>query len=455
MNQTNNETDMTPSAYLPATAEAVDVPRNKLYRKLILRLAPFLFVAYAINQLNRFNISFAKLQFMKDLALSDFSFALGAGLFFIGYVILEIPSSLYLQKVGARATFIRIMILWGLLSGLTAFVHTPTEFYLVRFLLGAAEAGFMPGVILYLTYWFPGNRRARITSLFYLAATASGVIGGPISGLILKYSQAWGLMSSWQWLFVVEGVPTVLLGVFAYYYLQDYPKDAKWLSKEEKDILAQDLKEDNASANQDAVGLLDVIKLPRIYAFGLAYFAVVAANNTLAVWAPTLIKDAGIRDVFNVGILSAIPYVVGAIGMLTIASHSDKMHERRWHFALPFGLTAIGFALIGLFYANIYGTIILLSLASIGIFTAFAVFWSMPTQYLSTSAKAAGIGCISTIGMFGGFFSPVILGYAKTVTGTFFGGFVAMSVISLIGVCLIFVAVPKTSRRIDSLRKHA
>jgi ACS family phthalate transporter-like MFS transporter len=445
MNQSNNERDMATSAYSPATAEAVDVTRNKLYRKLILRLAPFIFVAYAINQLNRFNISFAKLQFMKDLALSDFSFALGAGLFFIGYVIFEVPSSLYLQKVGARATFIRIMVLWGLLSGLTAFVHTPTQFYLVRFLLGAAEAGFMPGVILYLTYWFPVNRRARITSLFYLAATASGVIGGPISGLILKYSQAWGLMSSWQWLFVVEGVPTVLLGVFAYFYLQDYPKDAKWLSREEKDILALDLKEDQASANHNAVGLRDVIKLPRIYAFGLAYFAVVAANNTLAVWAPTLIKDTGIRDVFNVGILSAIPYVVGAIGMLTIAGHSDKMRERRWHFALPFGLTAIGFALIGLFYANIYGTLFLLSLASIGIFTAFAIFWTMPTQYLSTSARAAGIGYTSTIGMFGGFFSPIILGYAKTVTGTFVGGFVAMAVISVIGVLLIFVAAPKTS----------
>ncbi|CAB3797003.1 Putative tartrate transporter [Paraburkholderia ultramafica] len=436
---------METSAYLPAAAEAADVARNKLYRKLTLRLAPFIFVAYAINQLNRFNISFAKLQFMKDLALSDFSFALGAGLFFIGYVIFEVPSSLYLQKVGARATFIRIMVLWGLLSGLTAFVHTPTQFYLVRFLLGAAEAGFMPGVILYLTYWFPANRRARITSLFYLAATTSGVIGGPISGLILKYSQAWGLMSSWQWLFVVEGVPTVLLGVFAYYYLQDYPKDAKWLSREEKDILTQDLKEDHASANHNAVGLRDVIKLPRIYAFGLAYFAVVAANNTLAVWAPTLIKDTGIRDVFDIGILSAIPYVVGAIGMLIIAGHSDKMRERRWHFALPFALTAIGFALIGLFYANIYGTIILLSLASIGIFTAFAIFWAMPTQYLSTSAKAAGIGYISTIGMFGGFFSPIILGYAKTVAGTFVGGFVAMAVISVIGVLLIFVAAPKTS----------
>src|SRR5258708_4864907 len=208
MNQPDKEGDMASSAYLAGAAEGVDVTRNRLYRKLILRLAPFLFLAYGINQLNRFNISFAKLQFMKDLALSDFSFALGAGLFFIGYVIFEVPSSLYLQKVGARATFIRIMVLWGLLSALTAFVHTPTQFYLVRFLLGAAEAGFMPGVILYLTYWFPASRRARITSLFYLAATASGVIGGPISGLILKYSEAWGLMSSWQWLFVVEGAPT-------------------------------------------------------------------------------------------------------------------------------------------------------------------------------------------------------------------------------------------------------
>jgi len=438
---------METSAYMDQAAELADVTRNRLYRKLILRLAPFLFLAYGINQLNRFNISFAKLQFMKDLALSDFSFALGAGLFFIGYVIFEVPSSLYLQKVGARATFIRIMVLWGLLSALTAFVHTPTQFYLVRFLLGAAEAGFMPGVILYLTYWFPASRRARITSLFYLAATASGVIGGPISGLILKYSEAWGLMSSWQWLFVVEGVPTVTLGIFAYYYLQDYPKDAKWLSSEEKALLLQDLKEDQGSANHNAVGLRDVVKLPRVYAFGLAYFGVVAANNTLAIWAPTLIKDSGIHDIFAIGILSAIPYIVGAIGMLIIAGHSDKKRERRWHFAAPFALTAIGFSLIGLFYSNIYGTVALLSLASIGIFTAFAIFWTMPTQYLSASAKAAGIGYISTIGMFGGFFSPIILGYAKTVSGTFVGGFVAMAAISAIGILLILVAAPKSPRK--------
>ncbi|NPT58234.1 MFS transporter [Paraburkholderia elongata] len=438
---------METSAYMDQAAELADVTRNRLYRKLILRLAPFLFLAYGINQLNRFNISFAKLQFMKDLALSDFSFALGAGLFFIGYVIFEVPSSLYLQKVGARATFIRIMVLWGLLSALTAFVHTPTQFYLVRFLLGAAEAGFMPGVILYLTYWFPASRRARITSLFYLAATASGVIGGPISGLILKYSEAWGLMSSWQWLFVVEGVPTVTLGIFAYYYLQDYPKDAKWLTSEEKALLLQDLKEDHGSANHNAVGLRDVVKLPRIYAFGLAYFGVVAANNTLAIWAPTLIKDSGIHDVFAIGILSAIPYIVGAIGMLTIAGHSDKKRERRWHFAVPFALTAIGFSLIGLFYSNIYGTVVLLSLASIGIFTAFAIFWTMPTQYLSASAKAAGIGYISTIGMLGGFFSPIILGYVKTVSGTFVGGFVAMAAISAISILLILVAAPKSPRK--------
>jgi MFS family permease len=231
--------------------------------------------------------------------------------------------------------------------------------YFSRFLLGAAEAGFMPGAVLYLTYWFPASRRAQITSWFFIAIAAAGIFGGPISGSILKYAATWGAMKGWQWLFVVEGIPATALGVFAYFYLQDRPQDARWLSNDEKSALLQDLEAEQAKPSHSAVSLRDIIKLPRIYAFGLAYFAIVASNNTLAVWAPTMIKDAGVRDVLAIGALSAIPYIVGAIGMHFVARHSDETGERRWHFVLPFMTTTIGFALIGFFRSNIFETIAL------------------------------------------------------------------------------------------------
>jgi D-galactonate transporter len=430
-----------------ATANAVASAKDALYSKITWRILPFMFAAYVINQLDRTNISFAKLRFMSDLGLSEVAYGLGAGLFFVGYVVFEVPSNLYLEKAGARKTFIRIMILWGAMSMVTALVRTPAELYVARFLTGAAEAGFVPGVILYLTYWFPAAHRGRISSLFFMAIAFAGISGGPISGLILHSSNGLANLKDWQWLFIVEGAPAVILGVIAYLWLDDKPADAKWLSESEKTMLEQDLlangQQRKSTKHPGWVTFVTVLRDPRVYVAALAYFAIIAGNNVLTLWIPTVITGFGVKDVVNVGLLSSIPYAVGAIGMFVVARHSDRKQERRWHTTCAMLVTGAAYAVLGGFLQDPLVAMILLIIAALGIYSAVTIFWTIPPTYLSGDSAASGIALVSSLGMFGGFFSPLVLGYAKTMTGSLQLGFYAIAALLAAGAIAIVVGIPR------------
>lgn len=417
-----------------------------IYRKITRRIIPFMFIAYVINQLDRTNISFAKLRFMSDLNLNEATYGLGAGLFFLGYVAFEVPSNLYLQRVGARKTFIRIMVLWGALSMATALVQTPTQLYFARFLLGAAEAGFVPGVILYLTYWFPPAYRGRISSLFFMAIAFAGIVGGPISGWILRSFDGVADLKDWQWLFLVEGAPALILGLVAYAWLDDKPAHAKWLTEAEKAVLCEELLAHEGRASSKATvepSFRRALRDPRVYVAAVAYFSIIAGNNVLTLWIPTIISGFGVKDVFHVGLLSSIPYGVSAIGMFVAARHSDRTQERRWHTAAAIFLSGISYILLGSFLHDPVIAMILLITAALGIYTAISIFWTIPPSYLTGDAAAGGIALVSSIGMFGGFFSPLILGYAKAVSGSLQIGFWAIAAVLAGGAIAIIVGIPR------------
>jgi MFS family permease len=307
-----------------------------VYRKVTWRLLPFLFVCYVFAYLDRANIGFAHLQFSRDVGMSEAAFGLGVGLFYAGYMIFEVPSNLWLQRVGVRRTLLRIMVLWGVVSAGTAFVHTPAQFYLARVLLGAAEAGFFPGVILYFTYWFPAARRARITSIFMTAICVSGIVSGPLSGLILDTLTGIWHFRGWQWMFLLEGLPSIVAGLFAYVYLTDRPEQAEWLSAAEKSFLIDEIKHEAQT------------KAPKFYILTFAYFSVPWASIVVHIWAPSVIQKSGVTNIWHVGLFSAVPYVVGAAAMYLLGRSSDRMLERRWHFMVSCVLAAVGVALLPL-----------------------------------------------------------------------------------------------------------
>jgi len=294
---------------------------ERTYRKLTLRLMPFLIICYIVSYLDRANISFAKLQFMNDLGFSEAAYGFGAGLFFVGYVLFEVPSNVWMQRIGARRTLLRIMILWGLISSAMMFVNTPMQFYVMRFLLGAAEAGFFPGVILYLTYWFPAARRGRVTGFFMMGAATAGIIGGPVSTWIMVHMANLHGLHGWQWLFVLEGVPAIILGIIAFYFLCDQPADAKWLGEREKAIVSSDLSlEEKGHMKGRGHGLVEALRNPKLYVGVVGYFCVLVSFNAIGFWAPTIIRDFGVKDLVDVGLLSSVVFLAGAAGTYLVAT---------------------------------------------------------------------------------------------------------------------------------------
>ncbi|MEW9585273.1 MFS transporter [Paraburkholderia sp. DGU8] len=419
-----------------------------VYRKIGWRLLPFIFLIYIMNQLDRINISFAKLQFMQDIHLSEAAYGLGAGLFFIGYLLFEVPSNLYLHSAGAKLTFLRIMVLWGAVSAGMCLVRTPMELYVARFLLGAAEAGFFPGVILYLTYWFPARRRARITSVFVMAISAAGIVGGPLSGLIMHTFAGILGLKGWQWLFIAEGLPVIVLGVVTYFFLDNGPAQAKWLSTDEKAIVVRELEaEQQLKGGHTPKELTRALSDPKVYVAGFVYFSVLCGTNAIALWMPSLIKAQGLSNVVQIGWLSCIPYIAALAGTYLFGRSSDRMMERRWHTAAAISLTAICFTLLSLGHGLPYITVALLGLAAAGIYGAVVTFWTIPPAYLQGSAAAGGIALISSLGALGGFSSPTILGAVMSRTGSLYIGFVVLGVILLAGAMLVVLAIPKTMLR--------
>lgn len=387
---------------------------EKLYARVGKRLLPFLFLCYVVAYLDRVNVGFAKLQMQADLQLSDTVYGFGAGIFFIGYFLFEVPANLLMLRVGARRWIARIMASWGLVSAAMLFTRSPTSFYLLRFLLGVAEAGFFPGVILYLTYWYPAQRRARIVAIFMSGVAVAGVAGGPLSGWIMSHFDGRHGLAGWQWLFLLEGLPAVALGVLALAFLDDGIDDAAWLDDGEKALLKDELARDGEARAQWT--LRHVFGSSRVWILALVYFLLVMGLYGVGFWLPQLIRNTGVQDVLDIGLLTAIPYGVAALLMIAVARHSDRRGERRWHVALA-AFTGAAALLASTHYAN-HPMLALaaLSVATAGILSTFPVFWSIPTAMLGGPAAAAGLAMINSLGNLAGFVSPYLVGAIKDAT---------------------------------------
>jgi len=389
---------------------------NATYRKVTMRLLPFLILCYLVAYLDRVNVGFAKLQMLGELHFSETVYGLGAGMFFIGYFFFEVPSNLALHKVGARIWIARIMITWGIISALTLLVRTPTQFYLVRFFLGAAEAGFFPGIILYLTYWFPIHRRGKMNGAFMVGIPLAGMIGGPLSGAIMAATHGAGGWPGWKWMFLLEAVPSLIMGLACIAYLDSRIRDAKWLSEKEKQVLEYYVAQE-ANQKKEHPSIWLVFSDKRIWLMCWIYFTVALGQYALTLWIPTLLKDAGVKGVLNIGLVSAIPYTCVVIAMICLGASADKHHERRWHEAGPMLIGAAALVLSMMCGGgNTILAVILLSIAAAGIIPAAPMFWALPTSFLAGTAAAAGIAWINSVANLGGFVAPFAIGYLKDLT---------------------------------------
>jgi sugar phosphate permease len=397
-----------PSPESAATEEAV-------YRKVALRIIPVLFASYIAAYLDRVNVGFAKLQMQTDLPeITDTVFGLGAGIFFLGYFVFEIPSNLLMSKVGARIWIARIMVTWGIISAAMVFVNSAHMFYALRLLLGFAEAGFFPGIILYLTYWFPSRRRGEMVALFMLAIALTGVIGGPISGWILHQFSGSGWMNGWRMLYVLEGLPSIVLGLAMPFLLSNNVRSAGWLTEAEKRIIERSLTAEEAHKEQ--MTLIEILYNPRLLLFAAIYFCCVFGLYGTGFWIPQLIKNTGVKDPLYVGLLTAIPYGFGAAAMVFLGRNSDRSAERRLNFASAAFFGAAGIVISNLFKESTLVAMIGLTIATMGILATFPLFWPMPTAVLAGTAAAAGIAWINSLGNLAGFFGPSIVGWFSDAT---------------------------------------
>ncbi len=374
-------------------------------------------------------MSFAALEMSSDLGFSEMTYGLGASMFFVGYVFFEIPSNLIMMRVGARIWIARIMITWGLVSTGMMFVRSPFSFYLLRFLLGVAEAGFFPGMILYLTYWIPAGERARAFALFLTSTSLAGVFGGPISGALFKMGGVYGL-KGWQWLFLLEGIPAVFLGFITLMYLVDRPAQAKWLSSSERDWLSKTMQreQEDKKLSHDFT-LWRALKHPRVWQLCLLYFSIVISFYGIAFWLPQVVKSFSGLSNSAVALLSAVPYVSASIFMVITANHSDRTRERRWHVAVPAFAGCVGLGLAVYFLENHYPlpAFFCICLAASGIWSTLGPFWSLPTAFLSGTAAAGGVALINSIGNVGGFVGPYVIGYVKQTTQSFTSGMLVLA----------------------------
>jgi len=408
------------------------IPLDAATSKATLRLVPFLFLLYIVAYLDRINVSFAALTMNADLGLSQTAYGLGAGIFFLGYVLFEVPSNLILERVGPRLWITRIMLTWGLVTMATALARGPLSFALLRFALGAAEAGFFPGVILYLTYWFPQATRARTVALFMTATPVAGLVGSPVSGLILGMHGALGL-HGWQWLFLLEGVPAVVLGVLVFLWLPDRPSRAGWLAAEECAALEGVLAAENrAIAGSHMSSLRQGLTGPRVWLLGWVYFCAVVAMYGLVMWLPQIIAHAGGGGTMAVSCQVMVAYFFAAVGMVLIGASSDRFAERRWHVAGSLALCMAGMLVLSV-STGVVAILAGASLAAMGIWGVLGPFWGLATAFLTGSAAAAGIALINSLGNLGGFAGPYVMGWVKTNSGDFSDGFLFLAGLMLLG----------------------
>ncbi len=408
------------------------ISEQALLSKLTRRLIPFMFVLYIVSYLDRINVGFAALQLNAALNFGPAVFGLGAGIFFLGYFIFEVPSNLIMQRVGARVWMARILVTWGVISSAMMFVSGTASFYVLRFLLGVAEAGFFPGMILYLTYWFPAEARGRAVARFMTATAIAGVIGGPVSGVLLKMDGIAGL-AGWQWLFLIEGLPAVILGFVTLAYLPDSPKHAKWLTFEEKAWL-----ESRLSAERDHVlrhghaTLGQALGSRHVWTLSFIYFSVIISFYGISLWLPQIVQSFSAMSDVMVGFVSAIPYLAAAIGMVIVGRSSDKHGERRWHVAISAVTGSAGLAAAA-FLKDPTAELTALAIAAVGIWGTLGPFWAMSSRILSGTAAAAGIALINSVGNLGGFVGPYLIGLVRSRTNSFAGALLTLAVFPLIG----------------------
>jgi D-galactonate transporter len=418
------------------------------YAKITRRLMPFLFICYVLAYVDRINVSFAKLRMQTDLGMSDSVYGLGAGIFFIGYFFFEIPANMIMQRIGARLWLGPIMAVWGVVSASMMFVTSSTQFYVLRFLLGVVECGFFPGVILYLTYWYTRKHRAKMVAAFMTAVPVSGIIASPLSGWILNNMAGVGALRDWQWLFLIEGIPSIIAGLVTLYFLTDSPAKAAWLSPAEKQLLLIQLREDEElkkAEGEHRHRLVDAFKSGKVWLLCVVYFGMTMGNYGLGFWLPQTVKNSITPDPWKIGLILIIPWTVAAFTMVWYGHHSDATGERRWHVALASIAAAVSLAVSGV--PGIPGLLALaaLTFSVVGIMCALSTFWSLPTSILSGAAAAAGIAWINSVGNLGGYVGPHVMGFISDATGS-----LTLALLALAGACLlsgvVTLSLPRAKR---------
>ncbi|MBE7197452.1 MAG: MFS transporter [Parafilimonas terrae] len=427
---------MTTTARPSSSAE-----RDAIFRRAAVRIIPFAFVCYLVAMIDRLNVGFAKLQFMADLHLSEAQFGFAASLLYAGYILFEIPSNLMAQRSGVGAMLLRIMVLWGITTMLLALAQDVTHFYVLRFLIGLAEAGFLPGILLYLTYWFPEHLRGRMTSLFVTALPVSGIVGGPLAGWIMTATDGAYGYQGWRYLFLIEGAPAILLGIAAYFLLPKNPREARWLDEREREILVQAVEGGTSAKSQQPHTFATALTDLRVWGFALAYFLFYCLENALLVWLPSLLRATGSISIMTVGWIGGAISVVAMLGMQVVSFSSDRMGERRWH-VIGCGLVSGAcFLLLGPASSSIVATTALLAVASVSVFAFLALFWTIPSAYLRGTAAAGGLALISSVGALGGVVSPILVGLAKDWTGSFDGALACLGVGIILGMPILYVSL--------------
>jgi len=434
---------------LPSSSTAVDFPiklgaaqesaeLTRAFAKAAWRLLPLLCACYIAAYLDRIVVGFAKLQMLGELGFSEAVYGLGAGIFFVGYVLFEVPSNIILERIGARIWIARIMITWGIFAALGAFVQTPTQFYIVRFLLGVGEAGFLPGALFYLSRWFPSYRRSRIVALLMIGIPLSSIIGAPLSGGIIREFHEVAALSGWQWLFLLTGMPTIILGFVALWLLPERPKDAKWLSASEQQVLQAALDADQSSATHTKKALRDGLLDPKVWILGAIDFTLLVSLYVIGFWLPTFIRSAGVADTFQIGMLTAIPHICGLVTMIVVSISSDRFRERKLHIIVPFLISAAALASsTQVSPTDIVLIVVLFSLANAGIQGALPAFFSLPTTFLSGPAAATGFAMVTSIANIAGLVSNSIMGFALDLTGSSSAALLVFAACLVVGALLV------------------
>ncbi|AJZ61291.1 major Facilitator Superfamily protein [Paraburkholderia fungorum] len=428
-----------------AVLDTSSTDNSDLYRKVTIRLITFFCLCYFAAYLDRINIGLAKLQMLDALKFSDTVYGLGAGLFFAGYILFEVPSNLILQRVGARLWIARIMITWGLLSGATLFVTTPMQFYIVRFLLGVAEAGFLPGVLLYLTQWYPDARRARIVALFMVGLPLSSMIGSPISGWIMAFFNGAHGLGGWQWLFLLEALPSIALGIAILAWLPNNIESARWLSAAEKKTLRANL--DAEPSGNKSHSLSGAFVDFKVWALGLIDLCVLLGLYATSFWLPSILRDTGVTDPYHIGWLMAIPNALAVLSTLYCGASSDRMRERRWHIVVPFLVAAVALVIAGSGHHGTVATVILFSLINAGAAAAMPVVWSLPSTFLKGPAAAAGIAFACSIANLGGFGSTYFIGWLRDTFHSQSAGLFGFAACMIVGCTLALTYSAKLVNR--------